>query len=91
MIGYIKLSDAIKQIESLQDCYNGFSDTYDKACIIGALEEIPTVDAVPVVRCKNCNRKNVIPDMYGIGTEALYCRAIERYVEHDFFCKYGRR
>ena len=33
---------AIKAIENLQDCYNGFSDTYDKACIIGVLEEIPT-------------------------------------------------
>ena len=32
---------AIKAIEDLQDCYNGFSDTYDKACIIGALEEVP--------------------------------------------------
>ena len=33
---------AIKAIENLQDCYNGFSDTYDKACIIGVLEERPT-------------------------------------------------
>ena len=33
---------AIKAIENLQDCYNGFSDTYDKACIIGVIEEIPT-------------------------------------------------
>lgn len=33
---------AIKAIEDLQDCYNGFSDTYDKACIIGVLEELPS-------------------------------------------------
>lgn len=33
---------AIKAIENLQDCYNGFSDTYDKACIIGVLEELPS-------------------------------------------------
>lgn len=33
---------AIKAIENLQDCYNGFSDTYDKACIIGALEDVPS-------------------------------------------------
>ena len=45
---------AIKAIEDLQDCYNGFSDTYDKACIIGVLEELPTIDAVPVIRCKDC-------------------------------------
>lgn len=33
---------AIKAIESLQDCYNGFSDTFDKACIIGVLDELPS-------------------------------------------------
>ena len=32
---------AIKAIEDMQDCYNGFSDTYDKACIIGVLEDLP--------------------------------------------------
>lgn len=35
---------AIKAIENLQDCYNGFSDTFDKACIIGLIEEQPTVE-----------------------------------------------
>lgn len=35
---------AIKAIEDLQDCFNGFSDTYDKACIIGVIEEVPRVD-----------------------------------------------
>ena len=40
----IKRSDAIKAIENLHDCYNGFSDTYDKACIIGVLEEVPSAD-----------------------------------------------
>ena len=37
-----------KDILALHDCYNGFSDTYDKACIIGVIDEQPTVDAVPV-------------------------------------------
>ena len=35
---------AIKEILSLHDCYNGFSDTYDKACIIGVLEEVPSAE-----------------------------------------------
>ena len=34
----------IKAIEDLQDCYNGFSDTYDKACIIGVIEEVPSIE-----------------------------------------------
>ena len=38
----INRQDAIKAIEDLPNCYNGFSDTYDKACIIGTLEEVPS-------------------------------------------------
>jgi len=35
---------AIKAIDDLPNCYNGYSDTYDKACIIGVLEELPSVE-----------------------------------------------
>lgn len=34
---------AIKAIDNLPNCYNGYSDTYDKAYIIGVLEELPSV------------------------------------------------
>lgn len=37
---------AIKAIDDLPNCYNGYSDTYDKACIIGVLEEVPTIEPV---------------------------------------------
>ena len=42
MSDLISRADAIKAIEDLPNCYNGFSDTYDKACIIGTLEEVPS-------------------------------------------------
>lgn len=35
---------AIKAIDNLPNCYNGYSDTYDKAYIIGVLEELPSVE-----------------------------------------------
>lgn len=38
----IYLDDAKQAILDLPNAYNGFSDTYDKACIIGVLEEIPS-------------------------------------------------
>lgn len=44
---------AIKAIKDLPDCYNGFSDCYDKACIIGVLEEIPTIEAIPISFIEN--------------------------------------
>lgn len=33
-----------KDILALPNCYNGFSDTFDKACIIGVIEEQPTIE-----------------------------------------------
>ena len=71
-------NDEIVFNETLVDC-------------LEAISKQPTVDAVPVVRCRDCKHKDVIPDIYEIGIEALYCRAIKRYVEHDFFCKYGEK
>lgn len=45
----ISLRAAIKAINDLPNCYNGYSDTYDKACIIGMLEEVPTIEPKKVV------------------------------------------
>ena len=35
---------AIQAVMDLPDCPNGYSDTYDKACIIGLLEEAPSAE-----------------------------------------------
>jgi len=40
----ISRQDAIDAIMDLPNCYNGFSDTFDKAYIIGTLEEVPSAD-----------------------------------------------
>jgi transcription elongation factor Elf1 len=44
MSDLIKRSDAIKAIDELPNAYNGWSDAYDKAYIIGTLEELPSAD-----------------------------------------------
>ena len=50
MSDLISRQAAIKAIEDLPNCYNGFSDTYDKACIIGVLEEVPPAQQwIPVL------------------------------------------
>lgn len=37
-------ADALrKSVLGLQNCYNGFSDTYDKSFIIGLIDEQPTI------------------------------------------------
>jgi hypothetical protein len=40
-------ADALKkEVDNFQNCYNGWSDAYDKAYIIEAIEEAPTIDAL---------------------------------------------
>lgn len=36
-----------KEVDNFPNCYNGWSDTYDKAYIIGAIEEQPSIDIEP--------------------------------------------
>lgn len=65
--------------------------THEQCEFMRAIDECRTIDAAPVVRCRDCKHKDVLPDLYGIGNEALYCPVIEHYVERDFFCKYGEK
>ncbi len=48
------------------------------------LKAIPTVDAVPVIRCKDCKYHNE-------GEYFVYCCALQTKCPDDpeFFCKYG--
>ena len=85
MSRYIEVGHLKKSVEGLQDCYNGFSDTYDKACIIGLIDEEPTADVVPVVHgkwvfskiddmffctnCKNGSVRNDYPYCHWCGTK----------------------
>lgn len=49
---YIDRNKLIKTIEDMPNCYNGFSDTFDKACIIGLIEEQPTVEIPRWIPCE---------------------------------------
>lgn len=86
----ISRKTAIKAIEELQDCYNGFSDSYDKACIIGVLEELPPADAAPVVRCKDCRYWDAFPSS-SIAPEFHKCKGLGVHTVADFFCSKGER
>ena len=51
------------------------------------VDKAPTIDAVPVVRCWECDHKT------HDGNDRPYCLKLEMYLnkELDFFCKYGER
>ena len=55
---------------------------------IAVLEDMPTIDAVEVVRCRECKKGEVddpdFPDEY-------YCHAGCGWNNGDFYCSYGER
>lgn len=66
-----------KDVLDLPDCYNGFSDTYDKACIIGVIDELPTIEERKKGKwikgkCSNC------------GAHAPFWPMATTYYESDF-------
>lgn len=85
----MRLIDADKlkaEVLSWENCYNGFSDTYDKAMIIDTIDEQPTIDAVPVVRCGECKWGEEL------APELIYCDdTIGGVVKRTDFCSYGER
>lgn len=85
MSDYISRQDAIKAIDDLPNCYNGYSDTYDKSYIIGALEEVPTADVKPVVRGEWINHCN---DMFPNEStmECNQCHHEQPLIIDDTYC-----
>lgn len=73
-----------KDVLDLPNCYNGFSDTYDKAMIIDLVDEQPAVDAEPVVRCKDCKWRGHIGCAITIVDES------DKPMDDDF-CSWGER
>ena len=57
---------------------------YDTNAVLDSIDSQPTVDAVEVVRCKDC--KWVYRDPY---SGCYYCH--ERQVQITHFCSYGER
>lgn len=56
-------------------------------CIVAMVKEEPAVDAVEVVRCKDC--KNSFEDDF--DGSLWCCRDVEREVVDNHFCSYGER
>lgn len=86
----MRLIDADKLIEDLVKNRNFYP-----ALVASAIKNTPTVDAVEVVRCKDCRRWT--PDgSYGLdldGTKRLYgeCYITKYIYREDNFCCFGAR
>lgn len=70
---------------STESYTNGLTDAYNLIC------QLPSADAVEVVRCKDCKHAHMT-----YGGECKYCDMWKEdgealYLDGDFFCAYGER
>ena len=77
---------AIKAFKDLPDCPNGYSDTYDKACIIGVLEELPSAQP-KIIRCKECKWWVERHPRLGVP----WCRQMHIDRDADGYCEIAER
>lgn len=53
------------------------------------LETQPAVDAVEVVRCKDCRNSGWADDFY--GNKSMWCELLDIPVEEAHYCEYGEK
>ena len=58
--------------------------------IMAVIDEATTVDAVEVVRCKDCNH-SVVQDRFGLEHRCCKLEGLQQWVEDNHFCSYGER
>jgi hypothetical protein len=69
---------------------SGDNAWYREGDIFKAIEEAPTIDAVAVVRCKDCeNWRKHTSELF--GRDYGYCRVCMMDTKTDHFCSYGER
>lgn len=75
-----------KEVLGLSNCYNGFSDTYDKACIIGVIDEQPTIAPKRGKWIRHPEVKNIYGGTY---IECSECREkyVVQHIEDEKFCR----
>jgi hypothetical protein len=85
-------ADALRIIK-VEECEGYTIDYYAagwKACI-DRIKTLPTVDAVPVVRCKDCKHWCTDSTPCLQDADAHFCAMVDFYSTSDWFCAYGER
>ena len=54
------------------------------------LKDVPTADAVPVIRCKDCKYWDAFPSS-SLAPEFHKCKGLGVHTVADFFCSKGER
>ena len=82
----MRLIDADKFILALMDAS---LSSVDEDTILDLVDSVPTVDAVPVVRCKDC--KYAYINSYSAASGNAICSTSANVTQQDDFCSYGER
>lgn len=61
-----------------------------RAWLYNIIAEVPGIDAVPVVRCKDCTEGELVAKMQS-GYDHIYCHIHKEWVVPDYFCGSGER
>ena len=67
---------------------------WDEAVLVSDIQNAPTIDAVPVVRCKDCKHRYQYEDWDRDRAESFVChecRLHQKDFGEDGFCSYGER
>lgn len=56
-----------------------------------SIKKAPTVDAVPVVRCKDCRNYSNVDAHKGKILDFRWCNKFGNITKEDDFCSYGER
>jgi len=62
-------------------------DLYKRTEALYIIDTAPEIDAVPVVRCKDCKHYNTIGYSKGFG----WCENINRGTNDNFYCANGKQ
>lgn len=81
----MRLIDSDKFILALMDAS---LSSVDEDTILDLVDSIPTVDAVPVVRCKDCKRWQRHSE---VNRDYGGCRRYSSTMRYDDFCSLGER
>lgn len=84
----IDINPIIRNLTAMKSMY----DAIALDGMIKALEDAPTVDAVEVVRCKDCNHKGWIQEPCH-GKSVDFCNVFDSTINNPekCFCYYGER
>lgn len=78
-----------KAVPHTRGDYGYSADIRKWAVLVGDIDDAPTIDAVPVVRCKECKRGQVDDPEY--DPDLYHCELGCGWNKGYFFCAYGER